>query len=155
MGSCGWTDQARPAEVGPLVLLEAFGSPHVGTCMKSGIPVTTAIEIARRVVQNQVVAEAVDSIKVLIHKGETIAAAIRATGMFPPVVFHLIATGQMTGSVEDAMTGIAEMYETEVESSVKTLTVLLEPLILLAMGAVVGFIVLAVLLPIFEINATL
>jgi general secretion pathway protein F len=143
--------------VGPLLLkLEVARLTRTwGACMKSGIPVTAAIEIARRVVQNQVVADAVDQIKVLIHKGQTIAAAVKATGMFPPVVVHLIATGQMTGAVENAMTDVAEMYEAEVETSVKTFTVLLEPLILLAMGAVVGFIVLAVLLPIFEINQTL
>ena len=75
--------------------------------------------------------------------------------MFPPVVFHLLATGQMTGSIENAMTDIAEMYETEVENSVRTLTTLLEPLILLVMGAVVGFIVLSVLLPIYQINQAL
>jgi general secretion pathway protein F len=123
--------------------------------MKSGIPVITAIEIAQRVVQNQVVADAVGKIEDLINKGETIANAVRSTGMFPPVVFHLLAAGQMTGNIENAMTDIAEMYEAEVETTVKTLTTLLEPLILLVMGAIVGFIVLSVLLPIYAINQTL
>jgi general secretion pathway protein F len=127
----------------------------LGTCMRSGIPVTAAIEIAQRVVQNQVVADAVGAIRELIHKGETVAGAVKATGLFPPVVFHLLATGQMTGAIENAMMDIAEMYEAEVETSVKTITVLLEPLILLVMGGVVGFIVLSVLLPIFEINQAL
>jgi len=75
--------------------------------------------------------------------------------MFPPVVFHLIATGQMTGNVEQGLTDIAEMYDAEVETTVKSLMSLLEPIILLLMGAVVGFIVLAILLPIFEINQAL
>lgn len=142
---------------GPLLLkLEvARLTRTLGTCLKSGIPVTTAMEIARRVVQNQVVADAVGRIEERIHRGETIANAVRSTGMFPPVVFHLLATGQMTGSIENAMTDIAEMYETEVENSVRTLTTLLEPLILLVMGAVVGFIVLSVLLPIYQINQSL
>lgn len=154
-----WVDRARLALplLGPLVVkLEvARLTRTLGTCLKSGIPVMTAIEISHRVVQNQVVADAVSRVRELIQKGETIADAVRATGMFPPVVFHLIATGQMTGNVEDAMMDIADMYETEVETSVRTLTVLLEPLILLVMGAVVGFIVLAILLPIFQINQTL
>lgn len=139
---------------GPLLLkLEvARLTRTLGTCMKSGIPVTTAMEIARRVVQNQVIAGAVARIDERIQRGDTIADALRSTGMFPPVVFHLLATGQMTGSIENAMTEIAEMYETEVENSVKTLTTLLEPLILLVMGAVVGFIVLSILLPIYQIN---
>ena len=154
-----WMDRARLALplLGPLVVkLEvARLTRTLGTCLKSGIPVMTAIEISHRVVQNQVVADAVSRVRELIQKGETIADAVRSTGMFPPVVFHLIATGQMTGNVEDAMMDIADMYETEVETSVRTLTVLLEPLILLVMGAVVGFIVLAILLPIFQINQAL
>ncbi len=142
---------------GPLLLkLEvARLTRTLGTCMKSGIPVTTAMDIARRVVQNQVVAGAVAKIEEQIQRGDTIANALRSTGIFPPVVFHLLATGQMTGGIENAMTDIAEMYETEVENSVKTLTTLLEPLILLVMGAVVGFIVLSILLPIYQINQAL
>jgi general secretion pathway protein F len=142
---------------GPLLLkLEvARLTRTLGTCLKSGIPVTAALDIARRVVQNQVVADAVGKVEEQIERGDTIANAIRSTGLFPPVVFHLLATGQMTGSIENAMTDIAEMYETEVENSVKTLTTLLEPLILLVMGAVVGFIVLSVLLPIYQINQNL
>jgi len=142
---------------GPLLLkLEvARLTRTLGTCMKSGIPVTTAMEIARRVIQNQIIAGAVGKIDEQIQRGDTIANALRSTGMFPPVVFHLLATGQMTGNIENAMMDIADMYETEVENSVKTLTTLLEPLILLVMGAVVGFIVLSVLLPIYQINQAL
>jgi general secretion pathway protein F len=154
-----WMDRARLALplLGPLVVKVEVArlTRTLGTCLKSGIPVMTAIEIAHRVVQNQVVADAVAKVRESIQKGQTIADAFRATGMFPPVVFHLLATGQMSGNVEDAMTDIAEMYETEVETTVQTLTVLLEPLILLVMGAVIGFIVLAILLPIFQINQAL
>lgn len=142
---------------GPLVLkLEvARLTRTLGTCLKSGIPVTSALEIARRVVQNQTVADAVGKIEQQIERGDTIASAIRSTGMFPPVIFHLLATGQMTGSIENSMADIADMYETEIENSVRTLTTLLEPLILLAMGVVVGFIVLSILLPIYQINQAL
>lgn len=127
----------------------------LGTLMKSGIPVIAAMEISRRVSQNSVIAKAAQTIQELVQKGETIANAVKATGLFPPVIFHVIATGQMTGNVEDGLIHIAEMYDTEVETTVRTLTSLLEPLILLVMGGVVGFIVLAILLPIFEINQAL
>ena len=151
-----WLDRVKLALplFGPLLLkLEvARLTRTLGTCLKSGIPVTTALEIARRVVQNQVVADAVGKVEEQIRRGDTIANAVRSTGMFAPVVFHLLATGQMTGSIENSMTDVAEMYETEVENSVRTLTTLLEPLILLVMGAIVGFIVLSVLLPIYQIN---
>jgi general secretion pathway protein F len=127
----------------------------LGILLKSGIPVIAAIDITERVVQNQVVAKAVNTVKELVHRGETIANAVRSTGMFPPVVFHLIATGQMSGNVEEGLTDIAEMYDGEVETSIQTLMSLLEPIILMIMGAIIGFIVLAILLPIFEINQAL
>lgn len=127
----------------------------LGTLMKSGIPVITAMEITQRVVQNSLIAGAMKAIKESVHKGESIADAVRITGIFPPVVYHLIATGQMAGNIEDGLIDIAQMYDTEVETSVRTLTSLLEPVILLVMGGVVGFIVLAILLPVFEINQAL
>jgi len=70
-------------------------------------------------------------------------------------VYHIIATGQISGNVEEGLINIADMYDGEVELTTKTLTSLLEPAILLLMGAVVGFIVLAILLPIFDINQVL
>jgi len=96
-----------------------------------------------------------DSVKDLVGKGEAIAFAIRKTGLFPPIVYHIIATGQVSGNVEEGLINIADMYDGEVELTTKTLTSLLEPVILLFMGAVVGFIVLAILLPIFDINQVL
>ncbi len=124
----------------------------LGALMKSGLPVITAMEITQRVVQNSLIAKAMNDIKDSVQKGDNIADAVRTTGLFPPVVYHLIATGQMSGNIEDGLIEIAEMYDGEVQAAVRTLTSLLEPVILLVMGAVVGFIVMAILLPVFEIN---
>ena len=127
----------------------------LGALMKSGLPVLTAMEITQRVVQNTLIAQALSDIRDSVHKGENIADAVRTTGLFPPVVYHLIATGQMSGNIEDGLLEIAEMYDAEVQTSVRTLTALLEPIILLVMGGVVAFIVMAILLPVFEINQAL
>ncbi|MCL5279398.1 MAG: type II secretion system F family protein [Planctomycetes bacterium] len=127
----------------------------LGALMKSGLPVITAMEITQRVVQNSLIAKAMNDIKDSVQKGDNIADAVRTTGLFPPVVYHLIATGQMSGNIEDGLIEIAEMYDGEVQATVRTLTSLLEPIILLVMGAVVGFIVMAILLPVFEINQAL
>lgn len=127
----------------------------LGILLISGIPILQALEIAKQVIQNSVIADAMDSVKDLVGKGEAIAYAIRKTGLFPPIVYHIIATGQISGNVEEGLINIADMYDGEVELTTKTLTSLLEPVILLFMGAVVGFIVLAVLLPIFDINQVL
>jgi len=154
-----WTDRIKlrlPLFGSLLFRLEvARLTRTLAVLLKSGIPVIAAIEITQRVVQNHVVAAALETIRDLVRKGETMANAVKSTNMFPPVVFHLIATGQMTGNVEQGLTDIAEMYDAEVETTVKSLMSLLEPMILLVMGAVVGFIVLAILLPIFEINQAL
>jgi general secretion pathway protein F len=154
-----WVDRAvlKVPLFGPLLLrLElARLTRTLGALMKSGLPVISAMEITQRIIQNGLIADAMKTIKESVHKGDNIAGAMKTTGMFPPVVCHLIATGQMSGNIEDGLIGIAEMYDTEVESAVRTLTALLEPIILLIMGGIVTFIVLAILLPIFEINQAL
>lgn len=127
----------------------------LGILLVSGIPILGALEIAKGVIQNSIITADLDSVKDWISKGDTIANAIRKTGLFPPIVFHVIATAQVSGNVEDGLINIADMYDGEVEVTAKTLTSLLEPAILLVMGAVMGFIVLAILLPIFEINQVL
>jgi general secretion pathway protein F len=127
----------------------------LGALMKSGLPVITAMEITERVIQNRLIAQAMREIRESVHQGDNVADAVRTTGLFPPVVYHLLATGQMSGTMEDSLIEIAEMYDAEVQTSVRTLTALLEPVILLIMGGVVAFIVLAILLPIFEINQAL
>src|SRR5512136_3118297 len=99
----------------------------MGTIMKSGIPIIAAIDISRRVSQNHIIVQAADAIKEGVHKGQTVADAIQATGVFPPVMFHVVATGQTNGSVEDGLLDIAEMYEGEIETSVRSMTSLLEP----------------------------
>jgi general secretion pathway protein F len=121
----------------------------------SGIPILGALEIVKGVVQNRFIGAALDSVKDLVGKGHNIADAVRQTRLFPPVVVHIIAIGQLSGNMESGLMDIAEMYDNEVEMTARTLTSLLEPAILLVMGAVVGFIVLAVLLPVFEINQIL
>jgi len=130
-------------------------SRTLGILLVSGIPILSALEIAKQVIQNRVIADGLDSVKDMVSKGDAIANAMRKTGLFPPIVHHIITTGQVSGNLEEGLINIADMYEDEVELTTKTLTSLLEPVILLFMGAVVGFIVLAILLPIFDINQVL
>ena len=124
----------------------------LGILLISGIPVLSALEIAKAVIRNSFIADALGSVKDLVSRGDNIAAAIRKTGLFPPIVFHIIATGQNGGNIEAALIEIADMYDTEVDRHAKTLVSLLEPAILLVMGVIIGFVVLAILLPIFDIN---
>lgn len=127
----------------------------LGILLISGIPILGALEIVKGIVQNHFIAGALDSVKDRVSKGGDIAEAIGRTGLFPPIVIHILATGQMSGNIENGLMDIADMYDEEVEMTAKMLTSLIEPVILLIMGAVIGLIVLAVLLPIFEINQVL
>jgi len=127
----------------------------LGMLLASGIPVVQALRIAKGVTQNTFMANALDSVTDGVSKGDSVADAIKRTGLFPPVVFHIVATSQISANLEAGLMDIAQMYDSEVELTTKTLTSLLEPVILLVMGAVIGFIVLAVLLPIFEISQML
>ncbi len=127
----------------------------LGVLLISGIPILSALELAKGIIKNSFIAAALKPIKGWVGKGDTIANSIRKTGLFPPLVFHIIDTGQISGDIETGLMNIADMYDSEVEMTTKTLTSLLEPAILLIMGILVGFIVLAILLPIFEINQVL
>ena len=124
----------------------------LGSLLKSGVPILSALEIAKRVMQNRFVADSLESVKNSVGKGDTVASAIKRTGLFPPIIFYILSTGQASGNIEAGLIEIADMYDDEVDRLTKTLVSLLEPMILLVMGVIVGFIVLAVLLPIFEIN---
>jgi general secretion pathway protein F len=124
----------------------------LGVLMLSGIPILNALDIAKGIVRNSFIAQLLDSVREHVSKGQSLSEAIRKTSLFGPIVYHLIATGQMSGRIEEGLLSIAQMYEDQVENTSQTLTSLLEPAILLAMGAIIGFIVLAILLPIFEIN---
>jgi general secretion pathway protein F len=127
----------------------------LGTLLTGGVPILRALAISRCVIQNSVVQRAWATVEEAVQAGEPMAGAIRGTGQFPPVLYHVVATGQVSGNIEEGLMDIAEMYDTEVETSTKALASLLEPTILLVMGAIIGFIVLAILLPIFDINQTL
>jgi len=123
--------------------------------LSSGIPILRALEIVRNVTTNSVIAKALDSVKESVSRGDSFAEAVRKTSLFPPIVFHLTATAQANANIEQGLANLADMYDVDVENTARVLTSLLEPAILLVMGAVVGFIVLAILLPIFEINQAL
>jgi general secretion pathway protein F len=127
----------------------------LGMLLDSGVPILAALEMTKAVVRNSYMAKILSSLRDRVSKGQPLDSAIRETGLFPPVVSHIVATGQVSGNVEEGLSSIADMYDNEVEIATKTLTSLLEPAILLIMGVIVGFIVMAILLPIFEINQAL
>lgn len=120
--------------------------------LSSGVPILQAIDIVMNIVQNRYIVGAVAKARDAIEHGSSVAQAFRNTNVFPPIVIHMIATGEISGDLENSLNDVADTYDSEIQIATRTLTAMLEPAIMLAMGVVIGFIVLAILLPIFEIN---
>ena len=125
----------------------------LATLLASGIPLLSALDTAADVAGNEAVALAIREARTAIREGQSIAQPLRKSGLFPPLLLHMVAVGERSGELESMLAKVADAYEQDVESSIGTLTSLLEPLMIVVMGGVVLFIVLAILLPIFEINA--
>jgi general secretion pathway protein F len=141
--------------VGPILTRVAVArfARTLATLIGNGIPLLPALEVAGTVTGNQALMAAVEESRVAIREGQSFAAPLRRSGLFPPLVTHMIAVGERSGELEAMLSRVAEGYEQEVDSSLATLTGVLEPIMIVVMGGIVLFIVLAILLPIFEINA--
>jgi general secretion pathway protein F len=120
-----------------------------------GVPILKAMEVTQGILQNTCMQAAWTQIRDQVQKGKSLAEAMKGAGLFPAMVCHVVATGQHTGAMESTLFNISDMYDTQLEATLKALTSLLEPLILVVMGALIGFVVMAILLPIFEINQAL
>ncbi len=124
----------------------------LATLLQGGLPILNSLDIAKSVVNNQLLAQAIEETKLEVREGGSIAPPLKRSGLFPAIVTHMIATGEASGDLEGMLNKVANTYEAEVETKVSALTSILEPIIILAMGLVVGFIVISILLPIFEMN---
>jgi general secretion pathway protein F len=124
----------------------------LATLLQGGLPILNSLEIVKTVVNNQLLAQAIEETKVEVREGEGIAPSLKRSGLFPAIITHMIATGEASGDLEEMLVKVADAYEAEVETKVTALTSILEPFIILVMGLVVGFIVISILLPIFEMN---
>ncbi|MEO5657556.1 MAG: type II secretion system inner membrane protein GspF [Nitrospiria bacterium] len=134
-----------------MVALSRFTST-LSTLLAGGIGLLTALEIVKHVVRNVVIAEAIEAARERIRQGQSIAEPLRRSGVFPPLVTHMIAVGELSGELETMLKKVSESYDHEVETTVGTMTALLSPIMILVMGGIILFIVLAILLPIFEMS---
>lgn len=143
--------------VGPLVrmLSVARFSRTLATLLKSGVPLLTAMEIVRNVVTNSVLADVIDTARDAIREGESIANPLKKSGEFPPLVYHMVAIGERSGQLEDMLVNVAESYESQVNVRIGALTSLLEPMMIVAMGGTIGFVALAILQPILQMNSAI
>ena len=120
--------------------------------MRAGVNILGALEIVAKTAGNVVIEDAVMKTKTSIQGGESITKPLVDSGVFPPMVTRMISIGEKTGALEKLLMKIAEFYDQEVRATVKALTSLIEPLMISAMGLIVGFIVLAIFLPILQMQ---
>lgn len=140
--------------IGPVVqkvTLARFSST-LGSLLESGVGLMNSMQIVRTLVNNVHVAEVIDEAMEQIRKGQTMTSALSESQWFPPMFVQMIAIGEQSGSLETMLEKVSKAYEREVETAIMGMTSLIEPIMIAAMGLAVGFIVLSILLPIFEMN---
>ncbi len=124
----------------------------LGTLLASGVPLLDGMTICAKTAGNKVIEETLVNARVSISGGKTIADPLAASGVFPKMVTHMIAVGESTGALDAMLGKIADFYEDEVDQAVASLTSLLEPIMMVFLGIVIGFIVVAMYLPIFKMS---
>lgn len=123
----------------------------LSTLITSGVPILQALDIVRDTSGNEVIARAMDKVYQSVKDGESIHEPLRHCPVFPPLVCHMVAVGEETGAIDQMLTKVAEAYEQDVDNTVDALTSILEPVMIVFLGAIVGVIVVALYLPLFNI----
>lgn len=123
----------------------------IGSLTKSGIPLLQALEITKSMGTNFVILNALDKIQAGVSQGKTLTELFQKSGIFPPMVVQMVSVGETTGKLDEMFSEVASFYELEIDYFLRNLSSSLEPILLLAMGVMVGFIALAVLMPVFNL----
>jgi general secretion pathway protein F len=131
--------------------LARFGGT-LGSLLQGGVPLVSALQIVGKIIDNSQIAKVIESAVDDIHAGQGLASTLSQSRWFPPMVIQMISVGEQSGALEAMLNKIAETHEREVESNIIAFTSILEPVMILAMGLIVGFVVVSILLPIFEMN---
>jgi len=141
-----------PMGIGEIVrkLAVARFSRTFGTLISSGVPILQAIEITGKTAGNSVVEDAMAGVQANVKEGQSISEPLERISVFPPMVTQMIAVGEETGSLDQMLQKIADFYEDEVNAAVKSLTSILEPILMLGVGVIVGTVVISMYLPIFN-----
>jgi type IV pilus assembly protein PilC len=123
----------------------------LGTLIASGVPILSGLEITARTAGNKIISEAIMTARASIREGETVAAPLKTSGVFPPMVVQMISVGEQTGALDEMLTKIAVFYEAEVDNAVDALTSIIEPVMIVVMGGIVGGMVISMYLPMFKL----
>lgn len=141
-------------EIAKMVAISRF-TRTLSTLLAGGVPMLNALDIVRNVVNNHVLALAIDEARSNISEGETIAGPLKKSGHFPPIVVHMVNIGEKTGDLENMLTLVADAYDFQVKAKVDTLTTLLNPIMTLIIGVVIFVIVISIIVPMFDMTSKL
>ena len=125
----------------------------LSTMVSSGVPILDALQICGRTSGNKVVEKEIGEVRVSISQGKTIAEPLQQSVIFPPMVVQMIAVGESTGALDAMLAKVADFYDDEVENAVNGMKQLIEPLMILVLGGLVGGLVIAMYLPIFKLGS--
>jgi len=125
-------------------------SRTLGTLIKAGVNILTALEICAKTAGNMVIETAISRCRTSIQAGESLAKPLDESGVFPPMVVRMIEVGEKTGAIDTMLSKVADFYEDQVDAAVEGLTSLIEPLLIVFLGVVIGFIVIAMFMPMFK-----
>lgn len=127
----------------------------MGTMLQSGLMMLPALEVVNSMLGNTFIQERMDEVKVGVRRGRDLAAPLKETSLFPPMMIHMIELGQRSGEIEDMLVQVADTFDEDVRLTIDALVALIEPIIIIIMGLVVALLVLAILLPIFQMSTTI
>jgi type IV pilus assembly protein PilC len=158
-GRAAW-DRMRlrtPMKIGEIVQKIALArwSRTLSSLVTAGVPMLEAIQVTGKTSGNTVVERAMESVRASVASGGTIQAALQKEPVFPALVHHMVGVGEETGGLEHTLAKVADFYEDEVEAAVKSLTSILEPIMIIVIGAIVGFVVISMYLPMFKVYDTI
>lgn len=124
----------------------------LATLLQGGVPMLAAMQIVRNVVGNDIIAQAVDEARSNISEGESISGPLKKSGQFPPIVIHMVNIGEKTGDLENMLTQVSDAYDFQVRTKIDSITSLIGPVVLVIMASVIGTIVFAIMIPMFEMT---
>ncbi len=151
-----WYDKTVLSLPGIGVLIKKIAvarfSRTLGTLLENGVPLLSALGIVKNIVGNRLIADSIHYAADEVEKGNGLGKSLSVSNLFPHIAIQMIQVGEQSGELETMLNKVADIYENEVQNTIMGLTALLEPAIILFMGVIVGFIVLSICMPIFEMN---
>lgn len=141
--------------IGPVVRMVAVArfTRTLATLLVGGVPMLQAMEIVRNVVDNAVIAEAIENARSNISEGESIAGPLKKSEQFPPLVIHMVTIGEKTGELENMLTQVSDAYDFQVTAKIESMTALINPIITVIMGFIIFIVVISVVIPMMDMTS--